>query len=235
MIRNGPLKISKSLKKAENGPFGKNLFPITVKAAVCNFNRPFWSEISLRIGHFQFLSANGQWPTPIWNTGHVVIGSSARDAGIFLNKQVKFKDLKNYASLNNKVCSNISWFMPVGMKLCQSKQADLLFSAFVRFSVHYSIPITNKVQYLKFRWGQKKMWVYFHMLKKIRVGWLAFLSPRNALLCAWFRPSVCGPCEHNRDYTVACFFVELVRHVNHDERMNPIDFGGQGHNGHIWR
>ena len=29
MIRNGPLKISKSLKKAENGPFGQNLFPIT--------------------------------------------------------------------------------------------------------------------------------------------------------------------------------------------------------------
>ena len=29
MLRNGPLKISKSLKKAENGPFGKNLFPIT--------------------------------------------------------------------------------------------------------------------------------------------------------------------------------------------------------------
>ena len=29
MIRNGPLKISKSLKKAENGPIGKNLFPIT--------------------------------------------------------------------------------------------------------------------------------------------------------------------------------------------------------------
>ena len=29
VIRNGPLKISKSLKKAENGPFGKNLFPIT--------------------------------------------------------------------------------------------------------------------------------------------------------------------------------------------------------------
>ena len=29
MIRNGPLKISKSLKKAGNGPFGKNLFPIT--------------------------------------------------------------------------------------------------------------------------------------------------------------------------------------------------------------
>ena len=29
IIRNGPLKISKSLKKAENGPFSKNLFPIT--------------------------------------------------------------------------------------------------------------------------------------------------------------------------------------------------------------
>ena len=55
----------------------------------------------------------------------------------------------------------------------------------------------------------------------------------------WFRPSVCvsfrpsfcpsvhGPCEHDRDYTVACFFVKLGRHVNHDERMNPIDFGGQ--------
>ena len=40
-------------------------------------------------------------------------------------------------------------------------------------------------------------------------------------------PSVRGPCEHNRDYTVACFFVKLCRHVNHDERINPIDFGGQ--------
>ena len=55
----------------------------------------------------------------------------------------------------------------------------------------------------------------------------------------WFRPSVCpcvrvcvvpsvrGPCEHDRDYTVACFFVKLSRHVKHDKRMNPIDFGGQ--------
>ena len=40
-------------------------------------------------------------------------------------------------------------------------------------------------------------------------------------------PSMRGPCEHNRDYTVACFSVKLGRHVNHDERMNPIDFGGQ--------
>ena len=31
MIRNGPLKISKSSKKAENGPFDKNFFPITAK------------------------------------------------------------------------------------------------------------------------------------------------------------------------------------------------------------
>ena len=35
MIRNGPLKISKSLKKAENGPFGKNLFPITAGYNFC--------------------------------------------------------------------------------------------------------------------------------------------------------------------------------------------------------
>ena len=24
-----------------------------------------------------------------------------------------------------------------------------------------------------------------------------------------------------------CFFIKLDRHVNHGERMNPIDFGGQ--------
>ena len=46
-------------------------------------------------------------------------------------------------------------------------------------------------------------------------------------MCASVRASVRGPCEHDRDYTVACFFVKLGRHVNHDERMNPIDFGGQ--------
>ena len=45
-------------------------------------------------------------------------------------------------------------------------------------------------------------------------------------MCASVRPSVRGPCEHDRNYTVACFFVKLGRHVNHDERMNPIDFGG---------
>ena len=46
-------------------------------------------------------------------------------------------------------------------------------------------------------------------------------------MCASVRASVRGPCEHDRDYTVSCFFVKLGRHVNHDERTNPIDFGGQ--------
>ena len=41
------------------------------------------------------------------------------------------------------------------------------------------------------------------------------------------RPSVRGPCEHHRDYIVVCFFVKLGRHVNHDERMDPFDFGGK--------
>ena len=46
-------------------------------------------------------------------------------------------------------------------------------------------------------------------------------------VCPCVGPSVRGPCEHDRDYTVACFFVKLGRHVDHDERMNPVDFGGQ--------
>ena len=41
------------------------------------------------------------------------------------------------------------------------------------------------------------------------------------------RLSVRGPCECDRVYTVAYFFVKLGRHVNHDERMHPIDCGGQ--------
>ena len=36
-----------------------------------------------------------------------------------------------------------------------------------------------------------------------------------------------GPCECDRVYTVAYFFVKLGRHVNHDERMHPIDYRGQ--------
>ena len=76
------------------------------------------------------------------------------------------------------------------------------------------------------------MYVYFDQ---------RLLSPRNALRWGYsnaavvpcvcvhpsVRPSVRGPCEHDRNYIVACFFVKLGRHVNHDERMNPIDFGGQ--------
>ena len=34
-------------------------------------------------------------------------------------------------------------------------------------------------------------------------------------------------CEHNRDLTVVDFFIRLGKHVNHGERMNPIDFEGQ--------
>ena len=33
--------------------------------------------------------------------------------------------------------------------------------------------------------------------------------------------------KHNRDLTVVDFFIRLGKHVNRDERMNPIDFGGQ--------
>ena len=47
------------------------------------------------------------------------------------------------------------------------------------------------------------------------------------------RPSVCAcvrhalPCEHDRNLTVVCLFIKLGRYVHYDERMNPIDFGGQ--------
>ena len=55
----------------------------------------------------------------------------------------------------------------------------------------------------------------------------------NNLVVPSFRPSVRGPCEHDRDYTVASFFVKLGRHINHDEMMDPINSGG--HNEHIWK
>ena len=72
---------------------------------------------------------------------------------------------------------------------------------------------------------------YFN-LKYEYESWYNFLSLRNTLRWGYSNaavvPCVCasvrGPCEHNRDYTVACFFVKLGRH---DERMNPIDIGGQ--------
>ena len=49
----------------------------------------------------------------------------------------------------------------------------------------------------------------------------------RACVRAWFRPSEHGPCEHDRDYTIGYSFVKLGSHVNHDKRMNPVDFGGQ--------
>ena len=45
--------------------------------------------------------------------------------------------LKNNATPNMKICSNISYLMPVWMKLCQSKEADLLFSASLIISNAY--------------------------------------------------------------------------------------------------
>ena len=38
----------------------------------------------------------------------LVLLGQFRDAEIFLNKQVKFKDLKNNTSPDNEICSNIS-------------------------------------------------------------------------------------------------------------------------------
>ena len=34
-------------------------------------------------------------------------------------------------------------------------------------------------------------------------------------------------CEHDRDLTVVDFFIKIGRHVDHDEGIKPIDFGGQ--------
>ena len=42
--------------------------------------------------------------------------------------------------------------------------------------------------------------------------------------------SVHGPCKHDREKIVVCFFVKLWGHVTHDERVNPFDFGGQRSN-----
>ena len=86
------------------------------------------------------------------------------------------------------------------------------------------------------------MCVSGYMPPKIRVGRSENLFYPRSTHCGgdivtllWFRvcvhacvrPSVRGPCEHDRDYTVACFFVKHGRHVDHDERTNPIGFGGQ--------
>ena len=69
----------------------------------------------------------------------------------------------------------------------------------------------------------------------------ALLSPHNALRRGYCNaavvPSVSPsvrqcvrhalPCEHDRNLTVVCLFIKLGRYVHYDERMNPIDFGGQ--------
>ena len=66
-----------------------------------------------------------------------------RDAEIILNKWGKFKDLKNNASPNNKICSYISYFMPVRMKLCQSKRLTLH-----KLITYILAPICNQNYYL---------------------------------------------------------------------------------------
>ena len=48
----------------------------------------------------------------------------------------------------------------------------------------------------------------------------------------WFRPSVCPcvtlwHCERDRNWTIMCIFIKLGTLLNYDERMNPMDFGGQ--------
>ena len=57
------------------------------------------------------------------------------------------------------------------------------------------------------------------------------IIPRNALRWGYSNaavvPSVHGSARPSGDYTVSYFFVQLGRHVNHDERINPIDLGGQ--------
>ena len=59
---------------------------------------------------------------------------NARDAEIFLNKQVKIKNLKNNARPNNKVYSNISYFMPVRKKnYASQKRPSSLAKVPIRF------------------------------------------------------------------------------------------------------
>ena len=50
----------------------------------------------------------------------------------------------------------------------------------------------------------------------------------SIVILLWFYPYVrhAQPCEHNRN-TILCLFIKLRRHVNYEERMNPIDFGDQ--------
>ena len=47
--------------------------------------------------------------------------------------------------------------------------------------------------------------------------------------CQAVFPSVCHACsfENDRDQIIVCIFLKFGRHVHNDERMSPINFGGQ--------
>ena len=67
-------------------------------------------------------------------------------------KQVKIMNLTNNASPHNEICTYISYFMPVQMKLCQSKQADLLFSASLLSSWRlHAVAVIVKCDYYKLK------------------------------------------------------------------------------------
>ena len=63
MIRNGPLKMSKSLKKAENGPLAKTLFPITaIYVALTMF--PSYRDLMAQIPKGDTQSVKSKWRDP---------------------------------------------------------------------------------------------------------------------------------------------------------------------------
>ena len=64
-----------------------------------------------------------------------------RGAEIFLNKRVIFKGFKNNASPNNKICFNVSYFMPVQMKLASQNSyfQHHCFIIILLFSVTFCI------------------------------------------------------------------------------------------------
>ena len=90
-------------------------------------------SISVKVINLLILIFNHELPLPQFKKNTII----CRDAEILLNKQVKFKNLKINASPDNEICSNILYFMPVRRILCQSKQADLLFSASVHLCGFY--------------------------------------------------------------------------------------------------
>ena len=61
---------------------------------------------------------------PCWSSGQNLLRPemkmNIKDTEILLNKQVKITNFTNNASPNNEICTNISNFKPVWMKICQS-------------------------------------------------------------------------------------------------------------------